>query len=231
MKIKGKFSNHSVYVEAIYVPEICSPLKNQNIEIAAGQYEDLLNLDFADCSEGEDSLKVGAQIVLDFYYSFVSGVVKKGTKGPVAIDSCLGWMLSGPYNNLNETSTNVITTHALLAYCEQYETSLTQVIKNFWKVDSLGVNNELEVVNEFEQDLQFDGERYVVKLPIKPHHEVLPDNHENSVNRLKSITSKLQKNTSLFAEYDKIIKNYIKEGIVKTVQTHGAPCEVHHFPH
>ena len=231
MKIKGKFRNHSVYVEAIYVPEICSPLKNQNIEIAAGQYEDLLNLDFADCSEGEDSLKVGAQIGLDFYYSFVSGVVKKGTKGPVAIDSCLGWMLSGPYNNLNETSTNVITTHALLAYCEQHETSLTQVIKNFWKVDSLGVNNELEVVNEFEQDLQFDGERYVVKLPIKPHHEVLPDNHENSVNRLKSITSKLQKNTSLFAEYDKIIKNYIKEGIVETVQTHGAPCEVHHFPH
>ena len=90
MKIKGKFSNHSVYVEAIYVPEICSPLKNQNIEIAAGQYEDLLNLDFADCSEGEDSLKVGAQIVLDFYYSFVSGVVKKGTKGLVAIESCLG---------------------------------------------------------------------------------------------------------------------------------------------
>ena len=28
MKIKGKSSNHSVYVEAICVPEICSPLKN-----------------------------------------------------------------------------------------------------------------------------------------------------------------------------------------------------------
>ena len=206
MKIKGKSSNHSVYVEAICVPEICSPLKNQNIEIAAGQYQHLLNLDFADCSEGEDSLEVGVLIGLDFYYSFVSGVVKKGTKGPVAIESCLGWMLSGSYNNLNETSTNMITTHALRVYCEQDETSLTQVMKNFWNVDSLGVTNELEVVSEFEQNLQFDGERYVVKLPIKPCHEFLPDNHENSVNRLRSLTSKLQKNSSFFTEYNKIIK-------------------------
>ena len=78
-------------------------VKKQNIEIAVGKYEHFLNLDFADCSEGEDSLEVGVLIGLDLYYSFVSGVVKKGTKGPVAIESCLGWMLSGLYNNLNET--------------------------------------------------------------------------------------------------------------------------------
>ena len=102
--------------------------KNQNTEIAPGQYKHLLNLDFADFSEGEDSLEVGVLIGLDFYYSFV---VKKGTKGLVAIESCLGWMLSGPYNNLNETSTNMITTYALRVYCEQDETSLTQVMKNF----------------------------------------------------------------------------------------------------
>ena len=57
--------------------------------------------------------------------------MNKGTKEPVAIESCLGWMLSGPYNNLNETSTNMITKHALRAYCEQDETSLAQVMKNF----------------------------------------------------------------------------------------------------
>ena len=54
-------------------------------KIVAGQYEHLLNLDFADCSDGEDSSEVGVLIGLDFDYSFVSGVVKKGTKGPVAI--------------------------------------------------------------------------------------------------------------------------------------------------
>ena len=157
--------------------------------------------------------------------------MKKGTKGPVAIDSYLGWMVSGPHNNLNEASTNMITTHALRAYCEQDETSLKQVMKKFWNVDSLGVNNELEVVNEFEQNLQSDGEYCVVKLPIKPHHEFLHDNHENSVNRLKSLMAKLQKNTSLFTEHYKIIKSYIKERIVKTVQTHGVPDEVHCLPH
>ena len=67
MKIKGKSSNQSFYVEAICLPEICSPLKKQNIEIAAGHYKHLLNLDFADCSQGEDSLEVGVLIGLDFY--------------------------------------------------------------------------------------------------------------------------------------------------------------------
>ena len=67
MNIKGKSSYHSVYVEAIFVPEICSPLKNQNIEIAAGQYENLLNLNSADCSEVEDSLEVGFLIGLDLF--------------------------------------------------------------------------------------------------------------------------------------------------------------------
>ena len=43
--------------------------------------------------------------------------------------------------------------------------------------------------------------------------------------------SKLQKNTSLFTEYDEIIKNYIKEGIVETVLTHCAPDVVHYLPH
>ena len=119
----------------------------------------------------------------------------------------LGWMLSETYNNLNETSTDMITRHALRVYCEQDETSLTQVVKNIWNVDSLGVTNELEVVNKSEQNVQFDGELYVARFPIKPHHEFLRDNHENSVNRLKSLRSKLQKNPSLFTEYDKIIKN------------------------
>ena len=66
MKIRGTSSNHSVYVEATCVPEICSPLKNQNIDIPAGQYEHLLHLDFVDCSQGEDSLEVGVPIGFDF---------------------------------------------------------------------------------------------------------------------------------------------------------------------
>ena len=84
-------------------------------------------------------------------------------------------------------------------------------------MDSFGVNPELQVLDEFEQEFQFDYEHYVVKLPIKPHHEILPDNHDNSVNRCKLLTLKLQKNSSFFTEYNKIVKNYIKERIIETV--------------
>ena len=234
LKVKGKSKGSVVFVEAICVPDICSPLKNQNIDLAVQRYEHLENLELADCSEGSDNLNVDVLIGLDFYFSFVTGVVKKGREGPVAIESTLGWIISGVYNCLNghnkDTAVLVNTTHALRINCFE-EDSLTNVLNRFWNVDSLGVDNEVEVVIKFEQELTFNGEHYVVKLPIKPHHEFLPDNYNISSNRLISLMSKLVKKTLLCAEYDKVIKNYIAEGIVETVDSPGEPGSVHYLPH
>ena len=65
-RIFGTFGPFRTFHPSLHesVAEICSPLKKQNIEIAADQYEHLLNLDFANYSKGEDSLKVGVQIFI-----------------------------------------------------------------------------------------------------------------------------------------------------------------------
>ena len=130
----------------------------------------------------------------------MTGVIKKGQDGPVAIQSVLGWILSGTYcciedNDLNRLTTrvNLNVTHALRVDTETIEKeSLMHTLNRFWVIDSSGINNDIEVASKFERDLKFNGKRYVTKSPIKPHHEFLPDNYNMSCKSLMSLKVKVE---------------------------------------
>ena len=50
-------------------------------------------------------------------------------------------------------------------------------------MESVGVNSkELKIYQHFENDLEFTGERYSVKLPFKPMTELVPDNFISVIN-------------------------------------------------
>ena len=76
------------------------------------QYAHLSGLELADCSSsGRDSIDI--LVGSDFYWSFVNDEIRQAGQGSVAINSKLGWLLSGSlssvdYNHI--TSTNLIIT-------------------------------------------------------------------------------------------------------------------------
>ena len=233
-----KKSNLNIYVEAICVPQICSPLRNQNIEFAVKEYDHLKNLDLAEIVDYTDSMEVDILVGLDFYFSFVSGNIIRGSHGPVAVQTNLGWVLSGSYQKDNESdefSTQLFTTHLfnLNLLSEDKHETLTNVMNKFWNIDNLGVQNEVDVLKKFENELTFNGKRYVVKLPLKPHRDQLPDNYSLAMRRLKILLSKLYKQPTLASEYNKIVNQYIEDGIVEYVPSEntGEINEVHYLPH
>ena len=60
--------------------------------------------------------------------------------------------------------------------------------QRFGYIESVRVNNkELEIYQNFENDLEFNGERYSVKLPFKPMSDLVPDNFITSGKRLSSL--------------------------------------------
>ena len=81
----------SLYV----VPVICEPLVSQPISACANEYQHLAALDLADYSDRSSCLEVDL-IGSDFYWELVTGGVRRGSKGPIAIHTKLGWVLSGP---------------------------------------------------------------------------------------------------------------------------------------
>ena len=84
-RIRGLDNSASVEVELYVVPKICSPLSEQTIELAQVTHEHLIDLKMADFNNGSSDLKIDVLIGGNFYWKFMTGEVKSGSSGPVAV--------------------------------------------------------------------------------------------------------------------------------------------------
>ena len=63
------------------------------------QYPHLQDLDLADCyitNEHNSNTDIDILIGSDYYFDLITGEIVRGEKGPVAINSVFGWLVSGP---------------------------------------------------------------------------------------------------------------------------------------
>ena len=99
----------------------------------------LATLDLADYADGDTSLEVDMLIGSDYYWHLVTGGVSRGTHGPVAVHTKLGWVLSGPASSaeLTQSATNLVTTHVLRIDAQPPE--LGEQLQAFWDLESLGI--------------------------------------------------------------------------------------------
>ena len=79
---------------------------------------------------------------LDFYYNFITGNIKRGQIGePIAVESKLGWILTGPLK-LNLIQTYLSDTH-ILHIKPQYqifdETSDSNFPSSTWDIEAINV--------------------------------------------------------------------------------------------
>ena len=111
---------------------------------------------------------------------------------PVALASKLGWLLSGPVAKHNPSS---LTTHAENNVLQIKTTNFEErKIDNFWKLDLLGIQEkELSVCEKVMEDIKFENNRYVVKLPCKENIPFVSDNYGVSLNRLSKLKNRLSK--------------------------------------
>ena len=147
----------------------------------------LQDLDFADsvdASSGAIDVLLGA----DYFYEIVTGNIRKGSAGPVAISSKLGWLISGPIDVAPEdlqtisncVSCKVIGQHLVnestkeqaeqLLQAVDNENELIETLKQFWKTESVGIEKENERNEENQRkelDTAFTGKNYQVSLPWK----------------------------------------------------------------
>lgn len=95
LQLRKSEHDDPITISALTFPVICSPLPAK----VCTSYAHLDGLELADepCSSGSSTdLLIGS----DYYWNFGTGETKRGEEGPIAVNSKLGWLLSGP---LNET--------------------------------------------------------------------------------------------------------------------------------
>ena len=229
----------NLVMSLLTVPIICQPLSAQPISLARDKYEHLCEMDLADFSNGDDDLEIDVLIGSDHYWKLVTGGVVRGSGGPTAIQTRVGWVLSGPVEGVPQAdaAVNLISTHTLKVGVQDAPDSkqdLDQRLKMFWDLETLGiVEDELSVYEEFEKTLVFKDGRYEVQLPWKQMHPLLPDNRELSQKRLNGLLKRLRQNPQILRQYDTVIRDQINKGIVEVVQEAEAPEDraVHYLPH
>eukprot|EP00112_Aurelia_sp_Birch-Aquarium-sp1_P024221 Seg755.3 transcript_id=Seg755.3/GoldUCD/mRNA.D3Y31 product="hypothetical protein" protein_id=Seg755.3/GoldUCD/D3Y31 len=142
-----------INIAALCYPTICSPISSR---IDLSDYPHLLGLRFADRNLGERNKRIDLLIGADYLYNVIIGEVVRGTSGPVAVSSKLGWLITGQTFSDTLTCSNVTSNLTLDQNIEvvdipdseiqENETNendsqeITDSLKEFWKHESLGVS-------------------------------------------------------------------------------------------
>ena len=220
---------------AIVVPVITTPVCHQYPADVAALHPRLANLQLADDCHGDASIDV--LVGVDHYWKIVVGDVIKTDTNLVALWTRLGWVLSGqseqiPLKSSTFTVSHLVTTHVLT--CASVTSTLDQQLKNFWDLESLGIlPSERSVYAEFKEQIEFSDNHYTVCLPWRESHPILPDNYMLSLKRLKSLTTRLERDPVVFTEYSHIMQDQLASGIIEEVPVGdlGEINAVHYIPH
>ena len=239
--VKGQTRAINVYIDALCIPFICSHLEKHNLDLIQEQYTHLRGLTLAENPRDIENREVDILLGLDYYYSFFSGKTVKGrTYSPVALDSCLGYVICGPItkqnasanlssNNVNTFLTMKLETEIFDRHCDN---KLHNDLSRYF-IDSSGYveEDDNELYDQFKRDIKFDGARYHTKLPFKPDSEVVSDNYDLSLSRLKSLKRRLDTDENLRMDYSNIITEYQNDGIIEQVFDNGIKGNVSYLPH
>ena len=216
------------------VPTICEPLSPHPIRKCQQTYDHLAGLELADKSNDAQLLRVDILIGSDHYWDLITGGLRRGTEGPTAVQTTLGWILSGPVSSTDHTDvSHQLLTGSLLNDSKELESrALEETMRSFWELESFGIPaTDQSLYDEFCNSVKFQDGRYEVRLPWKtPRHDP-PDNFNLSLQRLNSLLRRLRHDPDLLAEYDLVIETQLKQGIVERVDSPADNQAVHYLPH
>ena len=209
VELKSKQSEFSMQFNLLEVDQICSPLKGQSIRWAQKEYPHLQGLKLADFpSETETELEVDLMLGGDTLWPIMTSEIVHGQskEQPVAAGTKFGWVLAGPVNNVPRSllsCVNLMKAHFLRidveceprvsSYSNESDQFMDQKVSELFELEALGIT-EIDLVHEnFVKDIRFENGHYVVKLPWRQHHDILPDNFELSSGRLISTLKRLRR--------------------------------------
>lgn len=208
LTMRSQYSNRTVVVDAIEVPDIClDVLAVPSDEIAVPIKEFCL----ADARVGGHDPEGGISILIgaDSYWEFATEEHKRITEKLTAIDTVLGWTIQGPsfVNATIATQNNFASLNVCI--CED--------VRSFWQLETLGIlpNTSKGVSKDLMMCLRRSGDRYEALLPWKKTSSILHNNFSGAMHRLKSLVRRLRSNGRLL-EYDEAINEMLSNDVAES---------------
>ena len=104
VQVNLRAGDNVVVIKALSFPTFCSPIEAR---VDVSEYPHLQGLALADTFSSSDK-EIGILIGADHYHDIVTGEVIKGSLGPIATSSKLGWLLSGTISSCEKRKMSVL---------------------------------------------------------------------------------------------------------------------------
>nr|CAH7738741.1 unnamed protein product [Callosobruchus chinensis] len=168
----------------------------------------------------------------EFFYELLCiGQIRLGKNLPTLQKTVLGWVLSGPIpfvQPLQQTTCHLTTNQ-----------EIHHLLTKFWEIEEPLVTKDLQFSSEEQicEDIfqattkrASDG-RFIVQIPLKMDPSHLGNSRETAIRRLRSIESKLSKDTELRLQYETFLKTYQSMGHMEDIPSSNVPQNSHFLPH
>ncbi|UYV61147.1 hypothetical protein LAZ67_1003576 [Cordylochernes scorpioides] len=176
-----------------------------NFQIQSADFPHLENLLLAD-PEFYVTKPIDLILGADTFVEIILGHKTDLKHHPIALNTKLGWLVSGRIHSNIKSNTSVIN------HCT---TELDSSIRKFWELEDvpiskaqLGTKNACEIL--FKSNLKRDIEgRYSVNLPFKSTPN-LGDSRSQALRRFFNLENRLQANPSLKSQYINFMREYME---------------------
>ena len=133
----------------------------------------LAGLQLADNAEFDAGSEVDILIGCDESGKFFTGEMRmdEENKGQTAMNTSLGWILSGPGVSVRSKQSGheqAVATYLLKIDC--LTPSEDHQLRKFWDCESIGIRDKETVTEAFEKNITFEKGRYSVILPFKENY-------------------------------------------------------------
>ena len=238
-------------ITANVVPSITGNIQTGPINLSSVQDREHLVKQYAladtlPCER--ESTTIELLIGSDYYLDFILPQKVEVQPGLYLLASKLGWLLSGrtsQYTKDKQEETNML----VLTYgtgIESRTNLYTNVdkslhtkanLEDFWKLETIGINDspvdplDIEIHQSFYDSLQYKDSRYHESWPWKYEHPPLPENRELAFGRLKSLVTKMRNNSEFIKQYDNVIQEQLRLGVIERVKPGPSDSIKHYIPH
>lgn len=222
--------NFACNFEAMDQSVICESI----IPVSAGPWlKELRKLKINLTDLGENPQPIHILIGADVLGRLMTGQRKVLSCGLVAVETYLGWTLLGKVPQQKDDSSSAVLVTSLFVKEAN--------ISDLWELDLIGIKDPVEKISREEQDhlikehflktVRYTDEGcYEAHLPWQDDCVPLPDNFELAKRRLSSAIAKLLSN-NLYDDYEKILLQWLDEGIIEDVPVSEVGFPGNYLPH
>ncbi|KAJ8966009.1 hypothetical protein NQ317_012304 [Molorchus minor] len=219
-------SNTQFCFEAIVLENITSHLPS--CEFPTNNWPYLSNLQLADPSYNTPG-PIDALLGLEIFSQMLKpGIIPGQNGGPTAINSSIGWLLTGKLDNVPSD---------VRSFFVAAENTLDNSLKRFWELEEVPEVKSLSVEEKVCEEIYINTVsrdslgRFTVALPFKTNISLnFVNSRKLALNRLYSLERRLEKKPEIYQAYADFLQDHIDKGYMEEVEpTSDSSC--YYIPH